>query len=156
MNCNIQRWKRQLHCVSRILVHGISQFKGHIYLNEKPFFQISSVFPSILGFWGHFWGSQAKSSDFQKLRLYLLLYSKRPSRSHSFNAKIGLKSGPLWAVIFEKKTIWGCGLVWCAMLKKSFANFSAHCGPIFKPIFALKPWDRDGRFEYNKRYKRCF
>ena len=29
-------------------------------------------------------------------------------------------------------------------------------GPFFKPIFALKPWDYDGRFEYNKRYKQSF
>ena len=42
------------------------------------------------------------------------------------------------------------------MLKNGFANFSAHCGPFFKPIFALKPWDRDDRFEYNKRYKQSF
>ena len=37
-----------------------------------------------------------------------------------------------------------------------FSNISAQSGPFFKPIFALKPWDRDGRFEYNKRYKRSF
>ena len=35
-----------------------------------------------------------------------------------------------------------------------FSNISGQGGPFFKPIFALKPWDRDGRFEYNKRYKR--
>ena len=39
------------------------------------------------------------------------------------------------------------------MFKNIFANISAHGGPFFKPIFALKPWDGDGRFEYNKRYK---
>ena len=33
---------------------------------------------------------------------------------------------------------------------------SAQSGPFFKPIFALKPWDRDGRFEYNKKYKWSF
>ena len=37
-----------------------------------------------------------------------------------------------------------------------FSNISAQSGPFFKPIFALKPWHRDGRFEYNKRYKRSF
>ena len=39
---------------------------------------------------------------FKNSVLYLLLYSKRPSRSYGFNAKIGLKNGPLWAEIFEK------------------------------------------------------
>ena len=34
-------------------------------------------------------------------------------------------------------------------LKKMFANISANGGPFFKPIFALKPWDGNGRFEYN-------
>ena len=48
------------------------------------------------------------------------------------------------------------GLVWRAMFKNIFANILAHAGPFFKPIFALKPWDRDGRFEYNKRYKPSF
>ena len=66
------------------------------------------------------------------------------------NAKIGLKNGPPWAEIFEGGKS-GCSLVWPAMLKNGFANFSAHGGPFLKPIFALKPWDRDGHFEYNKR-----
>ena len=76
--------------------------RGHRYLNETPFFPISSGFPAILGFWGHFQGSREKISDFKKLRLYLLLYSKRPPRSHGFNAKIGLKNGPPWAEILAK------------------------------------------------------
>ena len=45
------------------------------------------------------------------------------------------------------------GLVWRAMLKNIYVNISAQGGSFFKPIFALKPWDRDGCFEYNKRYK---
>ena len=36
------------------------------------------------------------------LHLWLLLYSKRPSWSHGFNAKIGLKNEPPWAEIFTK------------------------------------------------------
>ena len=40
------------------------------------------------------------------------------------------------------------------MLQWIFANISAKDGSFFKPIFALKPSDRDGRVEYNKRYKR--
>ena len=84
--------------------------RGHRYLNEKPFFPISSSFPAILGFLGHFRGSWQKISDFKKLRLYLLLYPKRPPWSHGFNAKIGLKNGPPWAEIIEKKqngiTVW--------------------------------------------------
>ena len=57
---------------------------------------------------------------------------------------------------YLRKTKWGCRLVWRAMFKFFFANIMAHNGPFFKPIFALKPWDGDGRFEYNKRYKRNF
>ena len=53
----------------------------------------------------------------------------------------------------EEKTILTRGLVWHAMLKNIFANISAQDGSFFKPIFALKPWVQDGRFEYNKRYK---
>ena len=34
--------------------------------------------------------------------LYLLLYSKRWSRIHSFNRKICLKNKPPWTKIFEK------------------------------------------------------
>ena len=37
-----------------------------------------------------------------------------------------------------------------------FSNISGQGGPFFKPIFALKPWSQDGRFEYNERYKRIF
>ena len=40
------------------------------------------------------------------LHLWLLLYSKRPSWSHGFNAKIGLKNEPPWAEIFEKNHYW--------------------------------------------------
>ena len=36
------------------------------------------------------------------LHLWLLLYSKWPSWSHGFNAKIGLKNEPPWAEIFTK------------------------------------------------------
>ena len=82
------------------------QFRCHRYLNEKPFFPISSIFHAILGFWGHFWGSRENFSKFQKLRLYLLLYSRRPSWSHGFNAKIRLKNNPSWAEIFEKMQFW--------------------------------------------------
>ena len=41
------------------------------------------------------------------------------------------------------RDLWENGLVWRAMLKNIFGK----CGLFFKPIFALKPWDRDGRFE---------
>ena len=38
--------------------------RSHRCLNEKPFFPLRSGFPAILGFWGDFWGSREKSSDF--------------------------------------------------------------------------------------------
>ena len=50
--------------------------------------------------------------------------------------------------IWEKPLFAG-GLVWRAVLKNIFANISAQGGSFSKPIFALKPWDRGGRFEYN-------
>ena len=34
-----------------------------------------------------------------------------------------------------------------------FSNISGQGGLFFKPIFALKPWDQDSRFEYNKSHK---
>ena len=36
------------------------------------------------------------------LSVYLLLYTKRPSRSHDFNATIDLKKEPSWAEIVTK------------------------------------------------------
>ena len=34
------------------------------------------------------------------------MYSKQPSWTHGFNAKIGLKNDPVWAEIFEKNHYW--------------------------------------------------
>ena len=70
---------------------------------DLPSALLCSSLPAILVFWGHFRGSWEKLSYFLNLRWYLLLYSKRPPWSHSFNAKIGLKNGPPWAEIIEKK-----------------------------------------------------
>ena len=52
------------------------------------------------------------------------------------------------------KTKWGCGLVWRAMLKNMFANMSAHGGPFFKPIFALKPRDWGGPKKFSDKILR--
>ena len=41
-------------------------------------------------------------------------------------------------------------------VKNNYINISGQVAPFFKPIIALKPWDWDGHFEYNKRYKRSF
>ena len=71
-------------------------------MKEKRFCPISSSFPAILGFWGDFWRLWTKLSQTFSLRRYLLLYSKQPSWSHGFNAKIGLKNEPPWAEIFKK------------------------------------------------------
>ena len=43
-----------------------------------------------------------KNFDFFLLCLCLLLYSKRPSRSHGFNAKNGLIKKPPWGEIFAR------------------------------------------------------
>ena len=42
----------------------VHSFWGHKYLNEKPFSPIRSSFPTILGFWGDFWGLRENFSDF--------------------------------------------------------------------------------------------
>ena len=41
------------------------------------------------------------------------------------------------------------GLVWLAKSQNIFEDILGQVGSFFKPIFALKPWDWDGRFEYN-------
>ena len=41
-----------------------------------------------------------------------------------------------------------------ASQKWFFSNISLQGGLFFQPFFALKPWDWDGHFEYNKRSKR--
>ena len=39
------------------------------------------------------------------------------------------------------------------MLKNIFVNISAQSGWFSKPIFALKPWEQDSRFQYNKSFR---
>jgi len=87
------------------------------------------------------------------LCLYLSLYSKRPSRYYGFNVKICLKNEPLWTEIFAKMYFNTAHQTKQPTKKWVFSNISAQGGSFFKPIFALKPWDRDGGFEYNKRFK---
>ena len=36
--------------------------------------------------------------------------------------------------------------------KQILVNFSGNIGSFYKPIFALKPWDRAGHFEYHESY----
>ena len=43
-----------------------------------------------------------------------------------------------------------------ARWKQFLIDILGQVDPFFKPIFALKPLDQDGCFEYNKRYKRSF
>ena len=108
--------------------------RGHRYLNEKLFFPISSSFPAISGFCGHFWPSWEKFPDFQKLHLYLLLYLKWPSWSHGLNAKIGLKNGPLWAEIFAKM----------------FLNMACQTKP--QPHFVLTQLSRPREVRFSNRF----
>ena len=72
-----------------------------------------------------------------------------------FQRKNRFEKRPSLSQDIEEKAILVRGLVWHSMLKHLFANISAQGGSFFKPIFALKPCVQDGRFEYNKRYKRC-
>ena len=46
------------------------------------------------------------------------------------------------------------GSAWLTKWKNNFVYILGQDASFFKPIFALKPWDWDGHFEYNKRYKR--
>ena len=45
------------------------------------------------------------------------------------------------------------GLVWLAKSQNIFEDISGQVAPFFKPIFALKPCNQDGRFEYHKSHK---
>ena len=57
--------------------------------------------------------------------------------------------------IWEKiKMVVHFGLV--CHVKKHFANISAKGGPFFKPNFAFKPRNWDGRFECHKKYRWSF
>ena len=100
------------------------QFKGHIYLNEKPFSPIRYNFSVILGFWG--------SQNFAILKncFYILSHSKQMSWSHGFNAKIGLKNGQPWAKIFAKM----------------FRNMAGRTKPQPHFVFSQITWPRVVRF----------
>ena len=37
--------------------------------------------------------------------------------------------------------------------KQFFIDISSNIGSFYKPIFALKPWNQDGRFDYHKSHK---
>ena len=98
---------------------------------------LGMVFSQFWVFGAFFLGFWAKFSDLFHLRIYLSLFSKWPSRSHSFHAKIGLKNDTPCA---EK--LLGGRLH--AMLKSISSNISALGDPFFKQIFELKLWDQDG------------
>ena len=73
-------------------------FRGHRYLNEKPFCPIRSSFPAILGFCSNFVHFWTKFSQIWLLSLCLLLYTKRPSRS----MQQLVKKKKFWAEIVTK------------------------------------------------------
>ena len=97
------------------------------------FFPNQVKFSRNLGFLRRFLKLVGKISDIQKLRLYLLFYSKRPFWSHGFNEKISLKNGPPCAEIFVKKFKHGTqnqtATPFCF-----FSNILAQGGPFLKPI----------------------
>ena len=116
---------------------------------KRVFAQLALVFPQFWVFEAIF---DPCGQNFHRL-LYsvypLLLYSKRPSQSHGFNAKIGLKNEPLWAEIFTKM------FFNMARQTKPPANnvFLKYLSPgwvIFQTDFCVET----GHFSYNKRYKR--
>ena len=78
-----------------------------LFAQSGPDFSQFKVFKMIFDVHGQ------NFHKFFLLRLYLLLYSKRPSWTHGFNAKIGLKIDPAWAEIFKKKQNWF--VVWFGM-----------------------------------------
>ena len=94
------------HCVTKILVYGIFQliplYKGPQIPKRKAFFPSQLAFSRNFGFLRPFLTLVVKIIRSLKLRLYLLLYSKRTPLSHGLSAKISLKNGPPWAEIFAK------------------------------------------------------
>ena len=126
--------------------------RGHRYLNEKRFCPIGSSFPAILGFWGNFWRFlKIFHKHFCSICDFYCTQNDRLDLTVSTQKSVWKWPSLGW-VIWEKPLLAG-GLVWHAMSKNIFVNISAQGGSFFKPIFALKPWDQDGRFEYNKRNK---
>ena len=55
---------------------------------------------------------------------------------------------------YLRKTIFGSRFGLVCRVRIHFCKYLSPEWLVFKPIFALKLWDRDGCFEYNKRYKR--
>ena len=74
-------------------------------------------------------------------------YSKRPARTHGFNAKIGFEkyapSPEISAKTCPKSAF---------QTKPAKFDISRLNAYFSKPIFALKPWVRAGRFEYHQPY----
>ena len=117
---------------------------------KSGFAQLALVFPQFWvfeaifdDFWKFFINIFAPFVTFIVLKTTVLI--SRFQRKNRFEKRTTLG----WD-IWEKPLLAG-GLVWHAMSKNIFVNISAQGGSFFKPIFALKPWDQDGRFEYNKR-----
>ena len=115
------------------------QFKGHIYLNEKPFFQIRFTFSTILGFWVHFWGSGAKCSDFLKN----FVCTSDCTRNNHLNPTCSIQKS-VWktnhpGLRYLRTTNLGCGLVWRAMLK-TFLQLSRLLVVHFKRILHRNRW----------------
>ena len=76
------------------------------------------------------------------------MYSNRPARTHGFNAKIGFEkyapSPEISAKMCQNLQVWFRRLIFDTIL-----GLGAY---ISKPIFALRPWVRVGRFEYHELY----
>ena len=126
--------------------------RGHRYLNEKRFCPISSSSHAILGFWGDFWHSWKNFINiFYFICDFYCTQNDRLDHTVSTQKTVFKTNHP------GRRYSQKCFLIWYAKPNhQPIMVFLKYLSPrsFFKPIFALKPCVQDGRFEYNKRYKR--
>ena len=77
-----------------------------------------------------------------------------------FQRKNRFVKRPYIAWDIDEKLFSTGGLVWLTKSQNIFEDILGQVGSFFKPIFELKPWDRDDRFDYhnkatNKFFKKC-
>ena len=70
-----------------------------------------------------------------------------------FQRKNRFVKRPYIAWDIDEKLFSTGGLVWLTKSQNIFEDILGQVGSFFKPIFALKPWDWDNRFEYHKSHK---
>ena len=111
--------------------------RSHRFLNENPFFPIRSSFPTILDFWGswEFYFLFLKTPFVPFIVLEMTVSIPRFQCKNRFEKRTTL-GRDICKNVFKHGTLNQTTNPFCF-----FSNISAQGGPIFKLIFALKPWD---------------